>query len=164
MLGELYWYFHQEPPPADAKTTEEMFKYLKACHNLFECEFLAHDNLASLDSPVFSNIDQGFQYFTAWLTTLLTKGTMHNLLLQTVNISKSCRSKFSYIHQHNFLSWQSECIVSSIYIYIYIVYSLLSIAWNLLTIKIYGFRAICENFTKYPGYFISLLRNCGKPL
>jgi len=37
-----------------------------------------------------------------------------------------------------------------------------NVAWGLLRIDIYGFRAFCKNFlAKYPGYFISPLRISG---
>ena len=120
MLGELYWYVHQEPPPADANTTEETLKYLKACHHLFECGFLAHDKVASLDSPVFNYIDQGFQYFTTWLTTLLTEGS-YNVQFTVIDCQNQNLIDPSFQHtsstQKAFLSWQSECIVCSIYMY-----------------------------------------------
>lgn len=67
-------YIHQNPPPADAATTEKTLQYLQACHKLFEYGFHAHDKIVSLDSPVLKSIDGGYQYFTSWLSTLLSKG------------------------------------------------------------------------------------------
>jgi len=94
VLGELYWYVHQEPPPADANTTEETLKYLKACHKLFESGFLAHDKIVSLDSPILKNIDEGYQYFTSWLSTLMTEG-MHVQFTVADCMWNPCRSQFS---------------------------------------------------------------------
>ena len=74
MLGELYWYVHQNPPPVDADTTKETWQYLQACHKLFEIGFLSHNKINSLDSPTLKNIDDGYKYFTSWLSTLLQEG------------------------------------------------------------------------------------------
>ena len=56
VLGELYWYVHQDPRPVDADATEETWQ---ACHKLFEIGFLSHDRVSSLDSPILKNIDDG---------------------------------------------------------------------------------------------------------
>ena len=71
VLGELYWYVHQDPRPVDADATEETWQ---ACHKLFEIGFLSHDRVSSLDSPILKNIDDGYKYFTSWLSTLLEEG------------------------------------------------------------------------------------------
>jgi len=41
---------------------------------LFEIGFLSHDKVASLDSPILKNIEDGCKYFTSWLSTLLEEG------------------------------------------------------------------------------------------
>ena len=51
-----------------------MLQYLQACHNLFERGFLSHEKITSMESAVLKNIDTGYKYFSAWITTLLTEG------------------------------------------------------------------------------------------
>ena len=74
VLGELYWYTHQEPIPSDANIVSETLQYLQACHNLFEEGFLSHERIINLESPVLKNITKGYEYFTSWLLTLLSEG------------------------------------------------------------------------------------------
>ena len=71
---ELYVYIHQTPPPEDAATTLEAFTYLEACSKLFEKGFLSHDRIRSMDSKVLQNIQDGYSYFSRWLTAILDKG------------------------------------------------------------------------------------------
>ena len=52
----------------------KLWEYLQACHKLFEIEFLSHDKVKSMDSPVLKNIDDGFNYLTSWLSTLFEEG------------------------------------------------------------------------------------------
>jgi len=75
VLSELYQHTHLEPPPADKASTSETLEYLQACNRLFEAGFLSHDKITSLDSPVLQSIDKGYEYFTSWLSTLLTEGS-----------------------------------------------------------------------------------------
>lgn len=75
MLGELYWYIHQDPPPDDAVSNSETLDYLAACHKLFENGFLSHDKVCNNDSSVIRNINEGFEYFSSWLSSLLDDGT-----------------------------------------------------------------------------------------
>ena len=81
MLTELYAYVHQDPPPADAETTRETMKYLEACNNLFKKGFLCHEKITSLDSTVLQNISNGYNYFTTWLSTLLSEGMQKGSVL-----------------------------------------------------------------------------------
>ena len=74
MLGELYWYVHQDPPPDDADATKETRQYLQAYHKLFKIGFLSHDKIDNLDSAVLKNINDGYKYFTSWLSMLLEEG------------------------------------------------------------------------------------------
>ena len=74
VLGELHWYVHQDPPPADASMTSETLAYLEACHLLFEQGFLSHERIRNLDSEVLKNISKGYEYFSGWLTSILDKG------------------------------------------------------------------------------------------
>jgi len=76
VLGELYWYTHQNPPPEDVTAAKETLLYLEACNLLFEQGFLSHDRVRSADSQVLANIDKGFAYFTEWLDSLLKTGIM----------------------------------------------------------------------------------------
>ena len=64
MLGELYWYIHQDPSPADAATTQQTVQFLQAYHKLFKNHFLSREKIVSLDSPVLKRIEEGYQYFT----------------------------------------------------------------------------------------------------
>ena len=66
ILSELYSYVHQEQPPVDAAATKETLQYLEACNKLFENGFLSHEKIVSVDS-----------YFTSWLSTLLSEGSMY---------------------------------------------------------------------------------------
>jgi len=78
VLTELYSYIHQDPPPADVDTAVETHKFLEACNLIFEKGFLSHEKVTSMDSNVLQNISNGYQYFTSWLSTLLSEGTPLN--------------------------------------------------------------------------------------
>ena len=66
---------------------------------------------------------------------------------------------YTSARQKDFLSWQSE-YETFMLISIYNLYFFL--AWDLLCIDVYGFKAFCKYFLeKYPGYFISPLRISG---
>ena len=74
VLGELYWYVNQTPPPIDASEVSETLAYLKACNMLFEQGFLSHNHIMSMDCDTIKNIDQGYKYFSGWLSSILDKG------------------------------------------------------------------------------------------
>ena len=75
MLGELHWYIHQDnTTPEESAKTSETLKYLEACHHLFECGFLSHERVQSLNCDVIKNINKGYHYFSGWLTDLLEHG------------------------------------------------------------------------------------------
>ena len=74
VLSELVWYINQDPPPPNKDTASEVLAYLEACSLPFEKGFLSHDRVRSFDGDVIKNIDKGFQYFTAWIDSLLDKG------------------------------------------------------------------------------------------
>lgn len=58
---------------------DETLQYLQACHNLFEEGFLSHERITDMESTLLKNIDEGYEYFTSWLSTLLSEGTyLHN--------------------------------------------------------------------------------------
>ena len=76
VLMELYAYTHQSPLPTDAAATIETHQYLEACNQMFEKGFLCHHKICSLDSTVLQNISDGFNYFSAWLSTLLSEGIL----------------------------------------------------------------------------------------
>ena len=73
---ELHAYIHQTPPPEDADATSETLAYLEACNQLFERGFLSHERIRSNDSEVLRNINQGYSYFSNWLTSILQKGLL----------------------------------------------------------------------------------------
>ena len=75
-MGELHWYINQQPPPVDAAIAMETLEYLESCNRLFERGFLSHDRVRSMTADVLQNINNGFSYFTKWLDSLLTKGTV----------------------------------------------------------------------------------------
>ena len=72
ILGELYWYTHQDSPPADVSSVSETLKYLESCSQLFEKGFLSHNKITV--SEVLENIDKGYSYFSEWLSSILKKG------------------------------------------------------------------------------------------
>ena len=74
VLGELFWYSNLDPPPLDSSAANETWEYLQACHKLFEIGFLSHDKVVNMDSPMLNNINDGYKYFTSWLSTLLEQG------------------------------------------------------------------------------------------
>jgi len=76
VLGELYWYVNQTPPPIDASEVSETLAYLKACSLLFEQGFLSHDRIRSMDCDIIKNITQGYEYFSGWLSSTLDKNTV----------------------------------------------------------------------------------------
>jgi len=76
VLGELYCYTHQDPPPEDVSAAKETLLYLEACNLLFEQGFLSHDLVRSADAKVLTNINKGFSYFTEWLDSLFKIGTL----------------------------------------------------------------------------------------
>lgn len=60
MLGELYWYINQTPPPIDAPEVSETLAYLKARSLLFEQGFLSHDRIRTMDCDIINYITQGY--------------------------------------------------------------------------------------------------------
>jgi len=56
VLGELFWFSNQVPLSTGAKTINETWEYLQACHKLFEIGFLSHDKVESMDSPVLKTL------------------------------------------------------------------------------------------------------------
>lgn len=108
MLGELYWYVHQDPPPVDAPSTSETLAYLEACHLLFEEGFLSHEGIRS---QILKNISKGYEYFSAWLTSLLNEGTYVNFICYFILLFIHLIDP-KYPHtsatQKSFLSWQSK--------------------------------------------------------
>ena len=77
ILGELYRYIHQNLPPPDASSVSEILKYLEACSQLFEKGFLSHSKITSMNSEVLKNIDEGYDYFSDWVSSILKKGLAH---------------------------------------------------------------------------------------
>ena len=161
-MGELHWYINQQPSPADAGTAMETLEYLEACNLLFERGFLSHDRVRSTSAEVLQNINNGFRYFTNWLDSLLTKG----MFAFTISVHV-CMCLFLHLQTLNSLILpilkEHSCHgkVRTIYIY-YMLFISICIAWDLLRIDVYSFRAICEWFFKtYPTYFVSPLRLSG---
>ena len=127
MLSELVWYINQDPPPPDKEATSEVLAYLEACSQLFERGFLSHSRVRSLDGDVIQNIDKGFKYFTAWISSILDKRKIWFANIFTYN---RCNVNFQahaqlfnfYISltgpdfphtastQKSFLSWQSKLV------------------------------------------------------
>jgi len=76
VLGELYWYINQIPPPIDAPEVSETLACLKACSLHFEQGFLSHDRIRTTDCDITKNITQGYVYFSGWLSSTLDKGAV----------------------------------------------------------------------------------------
>ena len=121
VLGELYWYVNQTPPPIDASEVSETLAYLKAGNMLFEQGFLSHNHIMSMDCDTIKNIDQGYKYFSGWLSSILDKG----MDTHTRTHAHTLHHKYTHKHllfiyfadpnyphtsstQKSFLSWQSE--------------------------------------------------------
>ena len=109
MLGELYWYVNQTPPPNDAPEVSETLAYLKACNLLFEQGFLSHDCIRSMDCDTMKNINKGFEYFSGWLNSILDKGMGTHTHTRIV-VTHFADPKYPHTAstQKSFLSWQSE--------------------------------------------------------
>ena len=104
MLGEIYWYVNQTPPPNDAPEVSETLAYLKACNLLFEQGFLSHDRIRSMDCDTMKNINKGFEYFSGWLNSILDKGMgththTHTHTLELLLLILQTRSTH-ILHQH----------------------------------------------------------------
>jgi len=112
VLTELYSYIHQDPPPADVNTVVETHNFLEACNLLFEKGFLSHEKVTSVECNVLQNISKGYQYYTSWLSTLLTEGTSNNIVQCMLSWSFLLDEKFPHTSnmQKSFLSWQSKWI------------------------------------------------------
>ena len=61
-------------PPDDAAGVSETLKYLEACSLLFEKGFLSHNKAESLNCEVLQNIENGYKYFSDWISAILQKG------------------------------------------------------------------------------------------
>ena len=80
MLAELQEYASQHPSPFDAKSTMEVVSYLTACNQLFERGILGKKVfIKSANSPILTNIERGFNFFSRWLDVELSKGRVRTL-------------------------------------------------------------------------------------
>ena len=111
VLTELYSHIHQDSPPADADTTAETHKFLEACNLLFEKGFLSHEKVSSMDSIVVQNISSGYQYFTSWLSALLSEGILSYGCFAAVTVFIDDKFPHTSNTQKSFLSWQSKYII-----------------------------------------------------
>ena len=110
VLGELFWYVNQYPPPDDASEVQETLAYLEACSLIFEWGFLSHDRIRNLDSEILQNITKGYDYFSGWLTSILKEGTV--LIRYFAIMILNCwflDPKYPHTSstQRSFLFWQS---------------------------------------------------------
>ena len=72
VLAELKKYLDSNP--ADAAATLLTVQFLEALNEMFEEGFLSHKQIDSLSSPVLLKMSSGYQFFTAWLNSLLAEG------------------------------------------------------------------------------------------
>ena len=67
-MSELFQYSSQNHHPS----TQKMLSYLEACNSIFEKE-----------SDVLKSIDEGYKFFTDWLSQIIQNGN-GNLLLVVI--------------------------------------------------------------------------------
>ena len=89
----------------------QQLKHTEACNLLFEKGFLSHEKVSSMNSIVVQNISSGYQYFTLWLSALLSEGTLSYGCFATVTFFVD--DKFPHMSniQKSFLSWQSKYVI-----------------------------------------------------
>ena len=71
VLTELFHYVNQSPPLDDATSVNCTLNYLEACSKLFEVGFLSSLQVCGAQREALSNVLAGYNYFTAWLDSLL---------------------------------------------------------------------------------------------
>ena len=74
VLGELYHYVNQQPPPADAPQVELTLKYLEACSKIFEEVLLSHDHVTDTNCDILKSIREGYDCFLKWHHSLTEAG------------------------------------------------------------------------------------------
>ena len=114
-----------------------------------------------MNADVIQNINKGFSYFTEWLDSLLSEGTHMSALNVCTYLPSSLYIKipsFPILQTHKSCSCHSKV---STFIHKMCLF-LISTAWDLLRINVYGFIAFCKWFFRtYPTYFISPIRLSG---
>ena len=123
--------------------------YLTACNSLFERGILGKKVFVKSNaSPIISNIESGYSYFSKWLDEHLDKGDLgfntcfgYHLFISFV----SCAGySITETASRPFLSWQT---------------------WDLLRVMVYGFQGFCEDFLhRNPGYTIYPVRLNGSAI
>ena len=75
-MCELFQYSSQNYHPS----TQKALSYLEACNSIFEKGFLSHQVIKSMESDVLKSIDEGYKFFTDWLSQII-QNSNGNLLL-----------------------------------------------------------------------------------
>ena len=71
VLAELGEHIDSHANLADDQMT---LNYQQSLNYLFECGFLSHDRITSIDSHVLVGMEYGYQFFSEWLDELLDEG------------------------------------------------------------------------------------------
>ena len=74
VLGELYNYVSQQPPPTDVQHVKLTLKYLEACNKIFENGLLSHDRVTITNRDILISIRKGYDFFCNWHRSLVEAG------------------------------------------------------------------------------------------
>ncbi len=74
ILSELYQYIFYKPDDADTNQVRKALKYLEALNKMFERGYLSHEKDTFMKCEVMRLIEEGFKFFTDWITTILNEG------------------------------------------------------------------------------------------
>ena len=71
VLGELYNYVSQQPPPTDVQQVQLTLKYPEACNKIFENGLLSHDWVTNTNCDILISIRKGMIFSVIGTVPLL---------------------------------------------------------------------------------------------